>query len=186
VAEPAEIRQAERMASLQPTRKILWDDLCRAMLDAGTERHRVKEGQFDAFVKVDEISLALAPALRIRHGKVHLECGITAIDREFERSVGCEPFQLCSFRTFGAYYANFDEFYRSSWIDPDRSADDLRLALSPYLDLIARYPRTRSAMSTELRSGSFGGLSLKYFMPSPKTKAFLDWLGASGSFPLPN
>jgi hypothetical protein len=171
---------------LVPTRKVLWEELCQALAEAGLEQHRVKEGKFDAFVATNEISLALGPKLAIRHGQLHLECTIAAFDRDFERSVGCEPFSLCSFQTFGAYYANFDEFYRHSWIRPERASDNLRVALAPYLDFLARYPCSRRSMCAELRSGTFGGLSLKYFVPTPKTEAFYSWLGVSTPPTLPN
>lgn len=174
------------MPSLIPIRKILWAELCQALLEAGLEKHRIKEGKFEAFIAVNEICLALAPQLAIRHGQLHLECGITAIDRDFERSVGCEPFDLCSFQTFGAYYANFDEFYRHSWVSPEGASENLRVALEPYLDLLTRYPRSRRLMCVELRSGSFGGLPLRCFTTTAKTRAFYDWLGISAPPTLPN
>jgi hypothetical protein len=160
--------------------------LCQTLLEAGLEKRRIKEGKFEAFVAMNEVCLALVPRLAIRHGLLHLECGICAIDCDFERSVGCEPFNLCSFQTFGAYYANFDEFYQHSWIRPERASEGLRVALAPYLDLLARYPRSRRAMCAELRSGSFGALPLGPFVPTEKTHTFFDWLGVSRPSILPN
>jgi len=98
-----------------------------------------------AFIAKDEVSLTLTPHLSIRHRQLRLESTISVVDCEFERSVGCEPFTLCSLQTFSALYANFAEFNEDAWIRPETALDDLRRALTPYLDLIARYPRTRKA-----------------------------------------
>lgn len=187
VASGSYIRYRVCMASLQPVRKMLLGELREALLAADMERRRLKELKWDVFVKVAEISLALAPILRIRYRQLRLDCWISAFDREFERSMGCEPFEVCSFETFSGYCANFEEFRGSGWINPNAASEELGIALQPYLALAARYPATRSAMAAELRSGSFGGLQLKHFAQrSAKTKSFLDWLGVSGTLPLPN
>jgi hypothetical protein len=150
------------------------------LLAAGMEHHRGTNGKVNVFFKSGEICLVVSSHFAIRHGLVHLECTIAAIDCEFERSFGCEPFEPCALETFSTYYANFDEFYEHSWINPQSASLQLRAAATPYLNLLARYPNNRNAMAAELRTGFFAGLPAKKFFSSPaKVAAFRAWLGVS-------
>ena len=177
-------RLASAMATSGPdARKIAIEATRDAFAKEGCELVRVGAAphKIDAFVAAGQISLVIAPYLRLAYGALQLNATVSFVDQEFERLRGRDAITRESLGVFAAFSANFPTLRRSAWIERSDLSNGLAQALARYMDIVRPYPRDRQGFQLAVNSGAICDLPSRYFLAGPmlaeRRRDFLDWLG---------
>jgi hypothetical protein len=136
---------------------------------------------FEAFIRHQEVCLAIVPRFSLRYREARVEGYVALINEEFERLSGCTPFSNESFQTFGAHSANIPMLRLNSFVSESRE-NEVQDAIASYQQLLMQSPPTIAELSKCLQGGLIFGTSIVHFLHANPTKArrFVDWCLSAG------